>query len=225
MPKRPKRSRTRSGEDDAWHAFQAELQRTSLVTLLDFAQADIDALPVAKRQHLLAAMRSFVGEIGLLVDSTGESNVVTTVPTLSMEQVRSLQQPLRDGLESLYPSGVWRPPLQWAPPLAVEAIEIARGSREFGLIYVVAWPDAFWFAALKLLEHYGTSVRRCARCGRLFIRTKRQEYCTPACSQNTRSQRWYESHRDDVLERRHESYLAAHPKRKIPRRRRHRRVT
>jgi hypothetical protein len=209
-------AKPRRQQHDAYDAFRFALQRDALVTLLALGQEDLDALPAPKRQHLLAAMKGFVSELGLLVDST--SNLATDVPVLSIDDLRALQPRLREGLTALFPSEAWQPPLQWDPKFAIESIEIARGTHEFGLIYVVAWPGAFWFAAVKLLEHHGTSVERCQRCARLYVRTKRQTFCSAACAQRARSQKWYARHRDDVLDRRHETYRAKHPKQKIPRR-------
>jgi hypothetical protein len=59
------------------------------------------------------------------------------------------------------------------------------------------WPDTIWIVTMSLLEEFGTRLRRCPTCEvrRLFLKTRRQMYCSPACSQRARSARWYNQHR------------------------------
>lgn len=206
--------------------WSAQVWQGCMMTLLELAQEDLDALRSSKREKLRANVQGVADHVTLLVDPTGQSNVATNVPRLSIEDLRTLKAPLVEAIESLYPkSADWVfpfRPLQWAPPVtAIKAIEIVRGPAHFGLIYTIDWPDAFWLASLNLFQRYGNDVSQCVRCRRLYLRTKAgQTFCTKACSQRARSQSWYEKHKADVLERRHKAYRAAHPGLKIPRRKR-----
>jgi len=49
-------------------------------------------------------------------------------------------------------------------------------------------------AADVLVESWGDSLRRCPRCGRLFVQVRRQEFCTPKCSQAVRWERYVQAH-------------------------------
>jgi hypothetical protein len=76
------------------------------------------------------------------------------------------------------------------------AIEVAGAAR-----------DILWFQILDLLRAVGVRrLRRCSGCPRLFVRTGRQEHCTPACSQRSRSRRFYRENRTRISEARHEAY-------------------
>jgi hypothetical protein len=67
--------------------------------------------------------------------------------------------------------------------------------------------DVLWFQILDLLRAVGIRrIRRCSGCPRLFVRTGRQEHCTPACSQRSRSRRFYRENRARISEARHEAY-------------------
>jgi hypothetical protein len=76
------------------------------------------------------------------------------------------------------------------------AIELAGAAR-----------DVLWFQILDLLRGVGIRrIRRCSGCPRLFVRTGRQDHCTPACSQRCRSRRFYRENRERISESRHEAY-------------------
>jgi hypothetical protein len=49
--------------------------------------------------------------------------------------------------------------------------------------------DSIVMSVVFLLLQAGDRLRGCRHCGNPFIATKRQEYCTPACSQAERNQR------------------------------------
>ena len=98
----------------------------------------------------------------------------------------------------------------------------ATGQPSF-LLVTGPWPTPFWFATATLIQKTGHLLRRC-RCGRVFLRTRRQEYCTTACSQRARSKKFYNANRDELLERRHDQYAKrrrrTQPRAKVARRKR-----
>jgi predicted RNA-binding Zn ribbon-like protein len=57
--------------------------------------------------------------------------------------------------------------------------------------------DALAYVLLADLSEYGERLLCCAasRCGRLFVRERRQRYCSVSCRNRTSFQRWYRRHR------------------------------
>ena len=80
------------------------------------------------------------------------------------------------------------------------------GGVEFFL--KTGWPDIFWVAVADLLRLCGDRLRQCQKqeCGRFFVRTKQQDYCSLACSQSTRSKKWYMNNRSKAVRDRQERY-------------------
>jgi hypothetical protein len=98
-------------------------------------------------------------------------------------------------LGRLIPSGV----------LTIETATVPAGFRRGVLwrrsdgriqCFDVASEPSPWFGVVVLLEEFGPLIRRCHApgCRRLFVRTKRQEYCSRSCSQRVRSATWYAKH-------------------------------
>ena len=75
-------------------------------------------------------------------------------------------------------------------------------------VYGAAWPDWLWLAIAAALEEFGPRIIRCTvpDCRRLFLRNRRQAYCSTACSQRVRSKHWYDTHRAEAQKRRRQSY-------------------
>jgi hypothetical protein len=101
------------------------------------------------------------------------------------EDIRAWAQ---DGLRQLAETGHWTP----------EAPSIAVIITKFGTMYKEPpSPDAFGalhkYAIKQLLIRQAWRVSRCARakCGKLFIRKGRSEYCNPKCSSAERASRVY----------------------------------
>jgi hypothetical protein len=82
-------------------------------------------------------------------------------------------------------------------------------------VYGAEWPDRFWLCVVALLERFGHRLYRCQQegCGRLFLKTKRQTYCSAACSQRERSRKWYRRNREVARARRQNGYAQAMKKR------------
>lgn len=111
------------------------------------------------------------------------------------------------------PTMIIRIPNEWEVPIRASTLSLwraeeyksARGdkARRFksGAIeyYLRAgWPDMFWLAVADLLRIHGDSIRQCPKrdCGKVFIRMKRQDYCSPQCSQSARSKKHYAANRE-----------------------------
>lgn len=70
--------------------------------------------------------------------------------------------------------------------------------------YVVEWPDIFWFAIVNLLEEFASDFFRCTECRKIFLKTKRQEYCSSAC----RITRWRRENPLRLYEIRRRAYVS-----------------
>ena len=72
------------------------------------------------------------------------------------------------------------------------------------ICYVVGWPDIFWFAIANLLETFASDFIRCTECRKLFLKTKRQGYCSSGC----RITRWRRENPLRLYEIRHRAYTS-----------------
>ncbi len=85
-----------------------------------------------------------------------------------------------------------------------EALSFVDGS--IGSFFSAKWPHIFWLALIELLKENGHRLWRCLVCGKLFLKHKRQIFCSARCSQTMRSSRWYERNRPRAQENRRESF-------------------
>ncbi len=102
---------------------------------------------------------------------------------------------------------------EWEVPIATSTLTLWRApeyksvrgakakrfkSGAIGYYLRAGWPDIFWLAVADLLRIHGDSIRQCPKqdCGKVFIRTKRQDYCSTQCSQSARSKKHYATHRE-----------------------------
>lgn len=72
------------------------------------------------------------------------------------------------------------------------------------ICYVVGWPDIFWFAMANLLETFASDFMRCTECRTLFLKTKRQGYCSSDC----RIARWRRENPLRLYEIRRRAYIS-----------------
>lgn len=152
--------------------------------------------------------------------------------SLSRRQVEEWQSALRQVLDDLFPltgDGRWTIPA----PIVRTQLQRTDGSmvdsrgKETPISWVsrtdsARWPDIFWWRVAEMLQTFGSVTRRCLHCQTLFLRIKRQAYCSKQCSGNARAKRWYEAHKEEAKERRHLFYVKQvqkeHPKARVQRR-------
>lgn len=154
----------------------------------------------------------------LAATETGEGGVVR-VPGLGAIQaefppfppeaeIRAIHVQLREILHALWPRSGETAKQRIPLPAGIQCVHLSNDGKEIRRIYGANWPDWFWVGIAALLEEFGSHIERCQApdCGRLFLRIRRQSYCSAECSQRVRSRRWYEAHRDEARERRREAY-------------------
>lgn len=72
--------------------------------------------------------------------------------------------------------------------------------------FSACWPDIFFVRVAEMFLTFGSLVARCSECQTLFLRTRRQAYCSRRCSQKARSNRWYKAHREQAKLKRRVRY-------------------
>ena len=141
-------------------------------------------------------------------------------------QVRTWMAQLKDVLDQWYPRQFPTPePIavgEWWLPVKLYGIKLLgrlgeRRKIEFKtrkllsrkvfahlrICYVVEWPDIFWFAIANLLEEFASDFIRCTECRKLFLKIKRQGYCSSAC----RITRWRRENPLRLYEIRRRAYV------------------
>jgi len=160
-------------------------------------------------------------------------------------EVSALHKQLRDVLDLFFPLiSEGHPGINyWPVPARITGIQLVRLppphptniirrkavarsttslSDSIQMNYSAGWPDLFWLAVADLLTMYVRQIRRCTECQKLFVKVKRQEYCSAKCSQRRRTRNWREGHEDELTELRHQAYERNihkfHPNAKVQRR-------
>lgn len=180
-----------------------------LAALVDFAQFDLVAVGLAAARERLWRLSDpavFLNKpAGLLVSGAYWRTATAT-------DIADAQSQLRSKLEYLFPTDGSTP--RTMATWTVGPSEIGLLWKEDRLVRVAVpqhcQQDSLWYSAQALLAEYGSRLSRCARseCRRLFVRTKRQNYCSPACSQRTRAAKYYAAHHDDISDQRRAKYVA-----------------
>jgi hypothetical protein len=104
-------------------------------------------------------------------------------PNHLFEEVRAWAE---DGLRQLANTGSWMPGLSSLVVVITKRGPQYRGSRE-------DYAAQYKYGIQQLLMRQAWRVSKCARakCGKLFIRKGRSEYCNPKCSNAERASRVY----------------------------------
>ena len=172
-----------------------------LALLVEFADAELTATATARWAKELPAIRW-----------SSAPEVLSTGPTrrdVTRSALRALQRTLATKLDGLVPTSDEHASLLVQEVGAHRAVLQVSG-RQVERTVFSEWPNAFWIEVLAILEDGGHRLARCLRpeCRRVFVRRRRQQYCSPRCSQIMRSQRWYAAHRPEAQRRRREAYQA-----------------
>ena len=148
--------------------------------------------------------------------------------TWSRGEWEKMHRMLNDALECLCPKQVQSIGAcltRWPLPVVIKKIELAgrvvhvpkRASnrRAVGTVvrahihrqYKVGWPDLFWFAFAEYMETFAIALQRCSECQTLYVKQKRQGYCSKTCSQRIRTRRWKEKDPLHASDSRHRAYV------------------
>ena len=117
--------------------------------------------------------------------------------------IGALQRQLHDLFESLLgdADALVHPYYRLTPQVACVYLTRVGDGQVASITVGSEAPDRFWWNVLALLQRHGSRIRRCQartgsrRCGRLFVRTRRQTFCSPTCAQRERARRRYDLQR------------------------------
>ena len=170
-------------------------------------------------KHLLSTSRSGIG--------TGWREFSKPV---TLKQIKNIQQKLRDCLTHLMPEDIPENEhgeivvRKWEIPVSINKLQMSRpdfrvrpkghstkdqGGRspigKFRRTFLGDSENMFWPALAEILENDGFLLRRCEECNTIFLKTKRQQYCSRKCSQRARNRRWYKTHSLIMLQKRQQA--------------------
>ena len=74
-------------------------------------------------------------------------------------------------------------------------------------VCVGGWEVTFWHIVRTCLTSCGPRLQHCPECKALYVKHKRQAYCTTQCSQRARSRRWNMLNPEKAAELRHQAYI------------------
>jgi hypothetical protein len=141
----------------------------------------------------------------------GVGAVVDNVSVLMPHDLLSIQQRIRGAIEGIR-RGDAVIPLPSVGPIGCIDLQISRDGLSGPLRAGWLMPDgraAFWMGIGLALEQAGDLIQECSQadCPKLYVKLRGQKYCSTGCGQRDRSARHYQTHRAEVLEQRHESYV------------------
>jgi hypothetical protein len=178
--------------DEVEHSFE-RLELWQLRWLLDFAQRPERWIRPNQRKILSRELRSFIGEVPRPLPGRPALQKLSSAVLEGVHRLVVEHQTWKVDLGA----GRLTRELEWFPDFI------------FGLYRSINWHNAFLLRMTDLLVSRGACIRQCAEqdCGRLFVPTKRQAYCSTNCSQKARQQRFRAAHsQEELSEKRHEHY-------------------
>jgi hypothetical protein len=187
LRRREQRAR-RAREHEQWMKWLLAFERVPLGAL------DIDRAKIVTEAGIFATVP--------VADVLPQNPAQSGGQIATLGSLVDIQQTLTSMFEALWPSDA-TVPVSFELPVRSIGMFVARENYSGQVQHWVtaAWPSNFWWVAIGLLEVYGARVRRCTarsgagKCGRLFLRKRRQLFCSPACSRRELARRWYERHR------------------------------
>ena len=192
--------------DPEFRAFRAReraelpAKRRKMTTdLLNLAQRDPHAFDERDWRHAADLFAQLDRHAWLYERGIVPPNRVVRPAAISRHKVLRLHAELNRGLSLLYPlddRAYWER-RAWQPPVRAHRPTLVRQHRRLASSIEATWPDTVWLVVMSLLTEFGRQITRCPSCDerRLFLKTRRQAYCSAACSQRVRSARWYDKHR------------------------------
>ena len=138
--------------------------------LFEFLRVDFATMPAGQAQDWQREAKAFVdlGE-GVIIDLSRSGGLQTPeqLPTIAL--LRSMQQQLRTGLETL-----WRGKDDWVrPPIKKR---VARGGRLLLEHRQGSFRHLFVNAMQQMVIESWARIRTCPRCGNPFLKVRKQQY-------------------------------------------------
>jgi hypothetical protein len=159
--------------------------------VLDFISRDLSALLPGERVNLAWDLRA------LTVYARNWRFEWKAADPMPQVDVQALQHELAEGIKAILPSYNSPPmpmrvlPSRWPRPIEATATIVSKAEPQSkGRRYWIVWEgkdqEAIVTAVWNIIMDVGDKLRACAKCGSPFVAVRRQEYCSPLCSQRTR---------------------------------------
>jgi hypothetical protein len=172
--------------------------RERLAWLLEFAnrEGSIRALPDEELQQLRLEVLGFCER----TMTSGSTH------TLSAARLSKLSGEVAHGIRALI-----RRREPWLPRIGSMTLYLNLNGGRAIRQYIAEHLDGFLMEAHELIAAEAKRLRQCVRkdCRKVFVANKRQVFCSLACSQDERTERFLDRHSEQELsERRHSHYVA-----------------
>jgi hypothetical protein len=178
--------------------------------LLAFQRQDLERLTDAGRERLYERLK-----IPVTVPNEGVFKAWPKIADpldghYSLNALKDFQQQIRNAFNQLVPKDSNQMG-KWELPVSIKKITLYREMDHkkqpiFRPHYTVSSSAFYWIMFAELLETHAPYLERCQECKAIFLRTKRQEYCSKKCSQRARTRRFYKEHRSTILKQRRLAY-------------------
>lgn len=172
-----------------------------LTFLVDFVNADISQLDESQWEQLTKDFQRFIEDTPRMVDEMDETTrwgikaslqkeLDPAERTLSHEVMGDIQKATKKILEQVLDES--------SEVVGTDAISI-RESRSLWFprphvryLWIEGTPRELFFSILQLLIVRGadTQLRKCPECGTFFIRIRKQQYCSRACTKRAVMRDW-----------------------------------
>lgn|SRR5215475_1615556 len=119
-------------------------------------------------------------------------------PMIKSHQIHAWHRWLHTGIKELTSGHVWQTPIAVTHQLQI--------GSPLSLGITRSIEDLFRGGTIEAFKQLWPRLRRCKRCGALFVARKRQAYCSPRCSQAVRTKRYRSRDPERVRRLRRSSY-------------------
>jgi len=124
---------------------------------------------------------------------------------LRSQEIARLTREIRRGVLALKANRPWEARVS----ATIRLQPVRKGGAQVSVQYTDDLRGAFLSSAIQRVGAQYEHISECqaAGCSRLFVKRKAGRYCSGKCSQRTRSRRFYEQHREELSDRRHNAYV------------------
>jgi hypothetical protein len=174
--------------------------------LLDFIQRDLESLRPGERIDLFEDLEdiALVGMLGLKLKGLKSR--------LSLREAKALQRELGESFRAVRERGE-----RTIKGLSIDRVVFTSPKRRHGQAAMRrevrsryqgrTVRSGFLMHAWDILQTFDFGrIQDCRRCGRAFLARKGGLYCSPACSQRERADKYQERHKAELSELRHAAY-------------------
>jgi hypothetical protein len=190
--------------------------------LLAFLYADLGRLTPGQELEWRHGAIEFIDLVvgGVLFELEGDAlNRADNLPTVAV--LRTLQEKLKDGLAANRRGDLW---VERQPTAALAFLDKGYVRKGSGRLWTRVYREGgfrelFVAAMWDVLVEAGSRIYDCPTCTKYFLKSRKQEYCSPLCSQKARWARFtanrpprnYRREREQALKKRLGPRARVHP--------------